>query len=87
MKVVIADTHCYAGCPVTLSEDGAAGALVEFSDGVTVLGDLDLHGDEAVLTVPAYATARRSRIETKTWRLRRDEGDASWRIKARVQGA
>lgn len=87
MKVAIADSHCYPDCPVEPSEDGGAGALVEFDDGVVVLGDLDLQGDEALLTVPAYETARGTWIETKAWRLRRGEEQVSRRIKARVPGA
>ncbi|WP_199085830.1 hypothetical protein [Bosea sp. ASV33] len=85
MKVIVAATHCYPGCRVRIEERGQnPSALVEFSDGTIVLGELDTTDGVTLLTVPSYRTARGTRIEIKTWRLEPGSGAGCWRIKARV---
>ncbi|MBS7544113.1 hypothetical protein [Ancylobacter oerskovii] len=83
MKVLIGDSHCYPGCPVTMRDEGK-GTLLEFNDGTVALGDFHADGEEGVLAVPAYETARGRKIDAKTWRLGRVGDDGSWRIKARI---
>lgn len=52
--------------------------LVEFGDGVTVMGEWQPSGDEIELTVPVYRTAKGTVIPSKTWKLARGH-DGEWR--------
>jgi hypothetical protein len=84
------NTHAYPGCLVTVTAPrrirAGSDVPVEFSDGAVAHGRCDeIDGDGMVLTVGAYATARGTRIERKTWVLRRDADEKRWKVGSRVK--
>lgn len=61
-------------------EDGEAAegmCVVEFSDGVAMIGEWHPDGDDIVLAVPAYCTAKGTDVEARRWRLTQNE-DGHW---------
>ncbi|WP_199259490.1 hypothetical protein [Paracoccus binzhouensis] len=86
MRVLLRDTHAYAGCRLDLPDglpDRDRDVIVGFSDGVEAPGRLArVETPEPVLTVAAYRTARGTGIGRKSWRLR--QGSEGWVIAARL---
>lgn len=86
MRVLLKDSHAYPGCRVELPEGLPASdrdVLVGFSDGIEAPGRIEaVAGGDPVLTVAAYRTARGTRIERKSWRLR--QGKDGWTVAARL---
>jgi hypothetical protein len=90
MHISFHHTHAYPGCMATLIDDGAdlgsgGRAVVEFSDGSMASASYEmLGGDEMILRVGPYTTARRTRIPAKSWKLRRADRGQSWKVAARL---
>lgn len=87
MRLTFSHSHVFPGSRVTI-EDAAgpeACCLVEFGDGVDVLGEWCSEGADILLGLPPYRTARGTRIEAKRWRLSRG-GDGIRRARPAVPG-
>ncbi|MFT3687842.1 hypothetical protein [Paenirhodobacter sp.] len=82
MRFVFTHSHVFPGSRVTLHEDTSAepspACLVEFSDGVTVIGEWHRDGPEIALDIPGYRTARNHTVTARRWRLRKS-ADGGWR--------
>jgi len=73
-------SHAFPGGRVVIEDDAKTGpeCLVEFGDGVTVIAEWRSAGDAIHLSVPAYRTAKGTRITIRNWRLVQRE-DGVWR--------
>ncbi|WP_102224911.1 hypothetical protein [Acidimangrovimonas sediminis] len=80
MRFTFPHSHAFPRGQVGVEEDGAAppGALVEFGDGITLIGDWRTEGDDIVLSVPRYQTAKGTTVEARRWRLTRN-AQGVWR--------
>jgi hypothetical protein len=65
---------------VVVEDDGSGRpeCLVEFGDGVSVIGQWQRNGEAIDLHVPAYRTARGTQVATRDWRLMVRK-DGAWR--------
>lgn len=52
--------------------------MVEFADGVTVLAAWHAAGEDIVLDIPSYRTAKGTQVKGRTWRLVRGK-EGVWR--------
>jgi hypothetical protein len=52
--------------------------VVEFADGVTVLAAWHAAGEDIVLDIPSYRTAKGTQVKGRTWRLVRGK-EGVWR--------
>ena len=82
-------THIYQGAlaraDAPLAGRGETACLVEFADGVQVRARLTGEGDALCLAVPAYRTARGTRIAARRWRFAAAPGDGpTLRVTARA---
>lgn len=80
MRFTFTHSHAFPRGRVTVAEDGAEppGCLVEFNDGVTVIGEWRPDGEDILLDVPLYRTSKGTTVDARRWRLARNEkGD--WR--------
>lgn len=89
MRFEFTHTHIYPGATADLSgslpaTDGETTCLVELSDGVVLSTSCSVRGEEVLLSMPEYLTARGAKIPPKTWALRRDVETGAWRAKSRV---
>ena len=88
MRFEIGHTHAYPGCGVRVPEPPGhaenADCLVEFSDGVAVPGSYVVQAEAIVLHVPAYRTARGTRVVAKSWLLQPDGTPGRWRVRMRL---
>lgn len=88
MRFEIGHTHAYPGCGVRMPEPPEhtdnADCIVEFSDGVAVPGSYGAQAEAVVLHVPAYRTARGTRIVAKSWLLQSDGAPGRWRVCKRL---
>lgn len=89
MRFEFTDTHIYPGATARLSGglpdgDVEATCLVEMSDGVVLSTSCSVRGDEILLSMPEYLTARAAKIPAKAWALRRDQETGAWRARSRV---
>ncbi|MEN5229260.1 hypothetical protein [Brevundimonas naejangsanensis] len=73
-------SHAFQGGHVAIEDDGKSGSecLIEFADGVTVVGQWRAEGDAIRLSVPDYLTAKGTLVHARTWRLTQGEDDL-WR--------
>ncbi|MEY8839601.1 hypothetical protein AB9K41_11295 [Cribrihabitans sp. XS_ASV171] len=80
MRFTFPHSHAFPRGRVTVTEeDGEPPAcLVEFSNGVTVIGEFRREGDDILLDVPRYRTERGTVIDPRRWRLSRGK-DGTWR--------
>lgn len=80
MRFVFPNSHAFRRGRVVVSDDHQAGAecLVEFGDGVTVIGVYHHDGDALHLSVPTYRTARGTQVVARSWRLSQGK-DREWR--------
>jgi hypothetical protein len=80
MRFVFPHSHAFPRGRVRVEDDHQAGpdGLVEFGDGVTVIAEWRRVGDTIRLQVPAYRTAKATRIAARTWRLVQGKDDI-WR--------
>ncbi len=83
MRFTFPHSHAYPGGRVAISDDGETGSegMVTFGDGVTVIAEWRSQGDGIHLSVPAYRTAKGTRIAAKSWRLTQRK-DGVWRSDA-----
>ncbi len=89
MRFEFTHTHIYPGATADLSgafpgTDGDTTCLVELSDGVVLSTSCSVRGQEVLLSMPEYLTARGAKIPAKTWALRRDVETGAWRAKSLV---
>jgi len=83
------NTHLYPGahlrCLDAVGEDRLSAGdelLVEFSDGVLVIGQLlNVEAAAAILQMPRYETQRGTEVAARTWRLAPDGAPGRARIK------
>lgn len=80
MRFVFPYSHAFQRGRVTVHDDRTAGleCLVEFGDGVTVIGKCHRDGDAFHLSVPTYRTARGTQVAPRSWHLVRGK-DGEWR--------
>ncbi len=80
MRFTFLHSHAFHRGRVSVDEQdrSAPQCLVEFSDGITVIAEWREDGEDMVLTVPSYRTAKGSQVAARTWRLRRGN-DGEWR--------
>lgn len=80
MRFFFPYSHAFPRGRVTLGEEEQAGpdCLVEFSDGVTVIGTWRREGEALHLAVPGYRTAKGTQVAARNWRLVRGK-DGTWR--------
>jgi hypothetical protein len=80
MRFAFPHSHAFRRGRVAVSDDRKAGpeCLVEFGDGVTVIGEWRPDGDVLRLSIPAYRTARGTQVASRSWRLVRGK-DGVWR--------
>lgn len=78
MRVGFPHSHAFRGGRAIVDDDGMAECLVEFGDGVTIVGEWRRTGDAIDLEMPAYRTAKGTRIAARRWRLIRRK-DGVWR--------
>jgi len=80
MRFVFPHSHAFQRGRVAVHDDHAAGpeGLIEFSDGVTVIGEWRRNGGAIHLSIPAYRTARGTQVAARSWRLVQRK-DSEWR--------
>ena len=73
-------SHAFQRGRVAIDDEANAApeCAIEFGDGVTLVGEWKPSGDTIALAVPAYRTAKGTRIDTKTWMLVKGS-DGVWR--------
>lgn len=71
MRFTFTHSHAFPRGRVAVEDDGDAdpACLVEFGDGVTVVAAWQRDGADILLDVPAYQTARGTRIDPHRWCL------------------
>lgn len=75
MRFSFPHSHAFPGGRVSVDdEDEAEGPCeIEFSDGVTVIGNWQRDDDAIRLDVPTYRTARDTEVHARRWRLTCDK--------------
>jgi hypothetical protein len=84
MRFVFPHSHAFPRGRVTVEDDGSEGpdCLVEFGDGVTIIGRWQRDGEAIDLHVPAYRTSKGTRVAAHDWRLTQRK-DGMWRLERR----
>lgn len=84
MRFVFPHSHAFPRGRVSLEDDGSDGpeCLVEFGDGVTVIGRWQRSGEAIDLHVPTYRTARGTQVAAHDWHLNQRR-DGMWRSERR----
>lgn len=82
MRFTFSHSHAFPGSRVAIEDAEATEGMcvVEFSDGVALIGEWHPDGDAIHLKVPAYRTARGTDIDAQSWRLVRGD-DGLWRAR------
>lgn len=82
MRFTFPHSHAFPGGEVRIEDAEATEGkcVVEFGDGVAMLGDWHPDGDAIVLDILAYRTARGTDVEARRWRLVYDQ-QGRWRSK------
>jgi hypothetical protein len=85
MRFTFPHRHAFQGSRLTIedAEMSEGMCVVEFGDGVAMIGEWHPDGDNINLTVPAYRTAKGTDIDALSWRLVRDQ-DGQWRARRRA---
>lgn len=80
MRFTFSHSHAFPGCRVAIEEAGVAEGtgVIEFGDGVVLIGEWHPDGDAIRLSIPAHRTAKGTDIAAQDWRLTRG-GDGLWR--------
>lgn len=80
MRFVFPHSHAFQRGQVAIDDDRTSGpeCLVEFGDGVTVIGKWQADDDAIRLAIPDYRTAKGTLVKARTWRIVRGK-DGSWR--------
>ncbi|REF73464.1 MULTISPECIES: hypothetical protein [Paracoccus] len=80
MRFTFTHSHAFPHGRVTVENDGAdpPGCLVEFGDGMTVVGAWQQEGADYLVDIPARRTAKGTEISAQRWRLVRN-GKGVWR--------
>ncbi len=80
MRFSFPHSHAFPGGEVRVEDAEAAEGMcvVEFGDGIAMIGEWHPDGDDIHLSVPAYRTARGTDVEARRWRLVKDKV-GSWR--------
>ncbi|WP_337181590.1 hypothetical protein [Shinella sp.] len=80
MRFSFPHSHAFQGGRLTIedAEMSEGMCVVEFGDGVAMIGEWHPDGDDIRLTVPAYRTAKDTDVEARRWQLVRSQ-DGSWR--------
>lgn len=84
MRFTFTHSHVFPGSRVAIEDAEATEGMcvVEFADGVALIGEWHPDGDDVDLTIPAYRTAKGTSIDARTWRMVRDQ-DGRWRSQSR----
>ncbi|WP_411033998.1 hypothetical protein [Shinella sp. BYT-45] len=80
MRFSFPHSHAFPGGRVTVEDAAAAegSCVVEFGDGIVLIGEWRPAGTDIELDVPAYRTAKGTKIDARRWRLVQG-GDGLWR--------
>jgi hypothetical protein len=81
MRFAFPHSHAFRGGRVVVDEtDEPTGSdcLVEFGDGVSVVGRWRRLGDTIDLRIPSHRTAKGTTMEARSWRLKPGD-DGTWR--------
>jgi hypothetical protein len=80
MRFVFPHSHAFQRGRVVVDDEGRTepGCLVEFGDGVTVIGEWRAAGKAIHLSIPAYSTAKGTKMTARAWRLVQGK-DGVWR--------
>jgi hypothetical protein len=84
MRFCFPNSHAYPGSPVRVRATGvtsdAKSCLIEFGDGIVVLGSYRRMGTTTVrLSIPAYATTKGTAIKANHWNLILS-ADGAWSV-------
>jgi hypothetical protein len=84
MRFVFPNSHAFPRGRVAVEDDGSDGleCLVEFGDGVTVIGRWQRNDEMIDLHIPTYRTARDTQVAAHNWRLTQRK-DGTWRSERR----
>lgn len=87
MRFFFSQSHAFPGGRVAVEETGAAAGtcIVEFGDGVTVIGEWHPADGGIRLDIPSYRTAKGTAVTARSWLLQQT-GDGSWRSRRVSQG-
>ncbi len=85
MRFSFPHSHAFPGGEVRVEDAEAAEGMcvVEFGDGIAMIGEWHPDGDHVRLSIPAYRTARGTDVDARRWRLVRDNA-GSWRTRRSV---
>ncbi len=84
MRFSFPHSHAFPGGRVRVEDADAAEGMcvVEFWDGVAMIGEWHPDGDDIHLAIPAYRTAKETDIDARSWQLVRGQ-DGQWRSQLR----
>lgn len=80
MRFVFTHSHAFPNGTVIVeggTESGFDG-LVEFSDGVSLIAEWWQDGEDIILDIPSYRTAKGTAVSAHRWRLTQ-KPDETWR--------
>ena len=80
MRFSFPHSHAFQGGRLTIedAEMSEVSCVVEFGDGVAMIGEWHSEGEDIHLTIPAYRTAKGTDVDARRWRLICDE-NGLWR--------
>ena len=80
MRFVFTHSHAFPRGTVIVETDAESGAdgLVEFSDGVSLIAEWWRDGEDIILDIPSYRTAKGTAVGPHRWQLTR-KPDGTWR--------
>ena len=78
-------SHAFNGGQLGVDDDGksSTGCIIEFADGVTVIGGVSLAKDnEYEIIVPEYTTSKGNTVAAHRWHIIKRQGESVWRSMA-----
>lgn len=80
MRFSFTHSHAFPGGRLTVEDAEATEGtcVVEFSDGSAMIGEWHPDGDDILLRIPAYRTAKGTDVDAQSWRLVLNK-DGEWR--------
>lgn len=80
MRFSFPHSHAFQGGRLQIddAETGEGTCMVAFGDGVEIIGEWQPDGDDILLDIPAYRTARGTDVSARSWRLAQGR-DGRWR--------
>lgn len=80
MRFVFTHSHAFPRGTVVVEDGTESGsdAQVEFADGVTLIAEWWRDGENIILDIPSYQTAKGTMVGPRRWRLTR-RSDGTWR--------